>query len=125
MSENTIGLPDVNVRSDAADETTPLTIDHKHDCIRDYIKRGLSIIPVKSGSKEAAVNWKAYQQVRATEDEVWDWFINNPRWNIGIVTGPVSGIVGIDVDGEIGHKQLESIGDLPITPRVSTARGVH
>ena len=50
-------------------------------------------------------------------------------WNchnyVGIVTGPVSGIVVVDVDGAEGEASLAALGELPPTPTVRTGKGRH
>lgn len=52
------------------------------------------------------------------------------RWpdaNVGIVTGPRSGLLVLDVDGEVGRSSLAELervhGPLPVTPRVRTGSG--
>jgi hypothetical protein len=41
------------------------------------------------------------------------------------VTGAISGIVVLDLDGEEGEASLNSLGHLPVTPKVRTGRGHH
>jgi hypothetical protein len=69
--------------------------------------------------------WKAWQARLPTLDEVvgqWDLV---PAANVGIVLGPVSGLVGVDVDGEEGERILGELsgGDLPRTLAFTTGRG--
>ena len=71
----------------------------------NYLRKGLSVIPLKSPSmvrkdlseqefirqcKMPLVGWKEYQSRRPTEEEVAGWFDKWPDANIGIVTGAVS-----------------------------------
>lgn len=58
-----------------------------------YLRAGLSIIPiVRGGSKSPAVStWKKYQQRRATESKLRQWFDNNAGYGIAILGGAVSG----------------------------------
>lgn len=66
-----------------------------------YLKMGLSVIPLKPKSKIAAIDWKEYQKRRATDTEVRAWFATQP-FNVGIVTGSVSNLVVLDLDGPNG-----------------------
>jgi putative DNA primase/helicase len=53
------------------------------------------------------------------------WWERWPAANVGIATGPESGIFVLDVDGEDGQeslKALESLGELPKTLRAHTGR---
>lgn len=65
----------------------------------DYVAAGLSVIPVGRG-KRPTTRWKSYQERKATEDELRQWFDNpNDLVGIGIVTGAVSGnLETIDID---------------------------
>jgi hypothetical protein len=69
--------------------------------------------------------WKQWQNRLPTLDDVvaqWDVV---PAANVGVVLGPVSGLVGVDVDGDEGERILEeaSGGDLPRTLTFTTGRG--
>lgn len=48
-----------------------------------------------------------------------------PLANIGIATGSGSGLVVLDVDGELGEASLAKYPPLPAAPEVVTARGRH
>ncbi len=54
---------------------------------------------------------------------------SNPQFNIGIATGPRSGVLGLDIDGEKGEATLAELerkhGPLPVGAQVRTARGRH
>jgi hypothetical protein len=106
-----------------------------------YVARGWSVLPLcppdhagvgaehsrrcDSPGKAPLVPWKAYQSRRPTTDEVCDWWDTWPTANVGVVMGPVSGLVGIDVDGEGGERRLAEFsgGDLPETLEFSTPNG--
>ncbi len=53
-----------------------------------------------------------------------EWFDTWPDSNVGIVTGAVSGIVVLDVDGTDGEESIKSL-NLPPTVGVKTRRGRH
>jgi hypothetical protein len=80
------------------------------DYIEAYISRGFSIIPIHYRTKIPAVGWKPYTAAHPTQDEVSAWFLNGDERNVGIVTGGISGIVAIDIDGEAGLEQLARYG---------------
>jgi hypothetical protein len=89
-----------------------------------YQKRNLSVIPVKP-NKKSFIKWEEYQRRIAEPDEIRAWF---KRWhdaNIGIVTGKVSGNVGvIDIDDETGRHEInELLPDSYLTPVSETPSG--
>ena len=54
------------------------------------------------------------------------WGERWPDANLGIATGPVSGLVVVDVDGPEGEAALRKLGlALPPTLEVQTGRGRH
>jgi len=63
-----------------------------------YADLGWSIIPIKPYNKESLVEWKKYQNVRASKEQITEWFEQYPDANIAVVTGAISGIVVIDID---------------------------
>jgi beta-phosphoglucomutase-like phosphatase (HAD superfamily) len=68
---------------------------------RQYLEKGLSVIPLKPRGKEPLVPWKQYQERLPTEEEIEKWFGSGKEANIGIVTGRVSrNLVVIDFDNE-------------------------
>ncbi len=59
---------------------------------RRLVAGGRSIIPVqRDGSKAPTVPWKPYQQHRASEAELTQWFGNGARPGLAIIAGAVSG----------------------------------
>lgn len=72
-------------------------------------------------------SWKWYQHRRATADEIRAWWARWPDANVGIVTGAVSGIVVLDVDGAAGLVSLAKLeaehGPLPPAPTAITGAG--
>jgi len=93
----------------------------------DYIARGLSVIPLKPNSKEAAIRWAEFQERRPTPEEVVNWWRNGNDYGIGIVSGKVSNLVVLDIDDEAKFSvALKTIGEtLPDTPTVRTRKGWH
>lgn len=90
-----------------------------------YLELGWSVIPVACETKKPLIAWKEYQARRATVDEVVAWWRQWPAANIGVVTGAVSGLIVLDIDGEAGEASLARCGPLPLTPMVRTGKGRH
>ena len=94
---------------------------------------GVSVIPLNPrpepdpdgrAKKPALASWEPYQSALATEDEARQWWNMRSRRGMAVVTGAVSGVVVVDLDGveavAWGHEHL------PVTPaRVRTHRGEH
>jgi len=62
-----------------------------------YCNKGFSVIPVKK-DKRAYVDWKDYQNRRATIAEIEAWWKVLPDAQIAIVTGEISNISVVDID---------------------------
>ena len=85
----------------------------------DYHRGGWCPIPIKEKSKEPnLLELRPYLNRRATKEELGAW-----SWSgVGIVTGPLSGVLVLDVDGPEGEAELRKHGH-PATPMVRTASG--
>lgn len=82
------------------------------------------MIPIEPRGKRPLVSWTGYQRRTASEEEVRAWWTRWPDANIGIVTGRVSGIVVVDVDGTAGSGSLRNRA-IPPTVVCATGRGHH
>lgn len=91
-------------------------MSEKYIKAKEYIDKGLSVIPVGK-NKKPIIAWKEFTQRYATDEELKEWFIHND-YNIGIVTGKISGITVVDIDGKIDV-------DLPDTLEAKTPKGKH
>ena len=67
-----------------------------------YLRLGWSVIPLRYGEKVPTLAWQVFQHRRAEEDEIRSWFKRWGRINLGIVTGPISGLVVLDIDPRHG-----------------------
>ena len=120
-----IGLPPRHPRRFPQDFTGVAHNDWREMAI-DYLYRGFSVIPV--AGKEPLVRWKRYQTSRATELELADWYKSHPGCGIAIVTGSLSNLVVVDIDGDLeaGMRLLADAGvEVPETTRVRSAHGYH
>jgi hypothetical protein len=106
-----------------------------------YLARGWSAIPVcppqhqgcseqhkkacKRPGKAPCWPWEAYQHRLATEKELHLFWAKNSHCNVGVCLGPVSGILGLDVDGSLGQQLLAELsgGQLPPTLTFKTPGG--
>ena len=84
-----------------------------------YRRWGWATIPTKPRSKEPNLReLRPYLTRKATQEEIGSW-----TWpGVGIVTGPLSSVLVLDVDGPEGEAELRKHGH-PITPMARTARG--
>lgn len=100
-----------------------------------YVDAGLSIIPIRPGSKEPAeciMTWKAFQKRRPEAQEIRRWFSKSNN-GIAVLGGKISGgLVIIDLESEEAYTQFqenagvittaETIEQLPV---VATGKGFH
>ena len=99
---------------------------NKPEMAKKYIELGRSIIPLQANDKKPIGSWTKYQTERMTPDEAFDYFTKNPDANMGMVTGEISGISVIDIDGKEGFDALNDAKiRLPDTTIVKTPRGWH
>src|SRR3984893_18440882 len=121
-------------------------IDRPH-CLRaalDYEKRGFSVILLHGivdgrctcrdancgspGKHPIGRSWKGAQTKRATAAELEKAFSHYPYANVGIVTGAISGLVVIDLDGSEGMTSCTKVmagQEPPKVPTVKTGGGCH
>lgn len=94
----------------------------------DYLARGWSVIPMFEKAKQPAMAWKVYQRKCASDTTLREWFDDSRNYNVGIVTGVLSGLVVLDVDPRHGgNKSLRELerehGPLPKTMSSVTGGG--
>lgn len=94
-----------------------------------YLQDGWSVIPLESRGKKPRVDWKPYQSIPATREQVNVWWKQWPDANVGIVTGTISDLLVLDIDGEEGNATLTGLekthGPLPLTRTAKTGKGRH
>ena len=84
------------------------TIQSRETAALEYHHLGWSVIPLRPGEKVPMLTWQKFQDCLADDDEIRGWFKRWPEANIGIVTGPVSGLVVLDID--VRHGGEHSFG---------------
>jgi bifunctional DNA primase/polymerase-like protein/DnaB helicase-like protein len=75
---------------------------------RKYLELGWSIIPIEPKGKRPLIKWEEFQSRRASEAEVLEWLEQWPEMNVGLVTGQLSGVAVVDLDGPEGIKHGHS-----------------
>lgn len=75
--------------------------------------------------KLPTVRWKQHQTVRLTAEELAAIWARNPLLNVGVVCGPVSGIVMVDIDTDQGEEAWQELsqGGMSPTWEFGTGRG--
>jgi len=94
------------------------------DTATSYLDMGFSIVPLRPQSKKPTIKWKEYQSRLPTRDEVEGWKQQFPNANIAIVTGKISNLVVLDIDGQEGKDSIIRLGGISNeTPIVRTGNG--
>ena len=92
----------------------------------DLAGRGLFVFPLKPGAKEPATK-HGFHDASRNPYQLEAWWSDNCRENIGIATGAKSGVLVIDLDGDVGiasFARYVALG-LPPTWCALTAGGAH
>lgn len=88
---------------------------------KNYLKHGLSVIPLKEQSKTPLVAWTIFQKEKPDEHLINSWFTDT-SYNLAIVTGTISNLVVLDCDTEEAVN-LANLKGLPKTACQKTGRG--
>ena len=89
-----------------------------------YYEKGLNVIPLAEGTKipVSGFDLKYYFNHRATEENIESWFKDN-NCNIACVTGAISNIAVLDLDGMAGRQAIQSyLPEMFSTPVSRTPR---
>lgn len=91
----------------------------------DYLNRGFSIMPLSKDKRPLLKTWKQFQTTHPSNTIVKYWWTQSPDANVGIITGRLSNLTVIDVDGNKGG--FESLKKLGISSQfvVVTGNGLH
>lgn len=82
-----------------------------------YAALGLCVMPLRG--KMPLLSWKKFQDEKPSNEQLQSW--DNTNHNIGIITGHISGIFVVDIDGEYPSHWPE----MPKTWTVKTSKGLH
>jgi hypothetical protein len=134
--ENAGGIDVNSVESKKYDDDVCPQFDQDHVCelteateifaqALDYKQKELSVIALVSRSKKPQLlKWEEYQHVMANDEQLNQWFsIPSNHNNVGIITGAVSKILVIDIDGQEAqerfHKKIKEIQDKEILTTIN------
>ena len=84
-----------------------------YDYAISYTEKWFSVICLKPKSKQPSIpSWKPFTISKASKEQLESWFKNTAN-NIGIVTGKISSIFVIDIDGQQAYnffiQKIESL----------------
>jgi hypothetical protein len=109
----------------------------------DYARRGFSVVLLHgvvdghctcrkqgcgSPGKHPIDSWMGAQTKRATPEQLEKAFSHHPHANVGIVTGAISGLLVVDLDGPAGMSSCMKVmagKEPPQVPTVRTGGGYH
>ena len=93
-------------------------------CMLDYRRRGISMVPQAPGEKKPLIRWKEYRQRLPRRDEIEYWHAMWPDAGVAAVLGPLSGLLVIDVDGpEAQQALIDHLGSVPLAPMALSGSG--
>lgn len=80
-----------------------------------YLKNKFSPIPIRYGQKQPAItNWTKYAKTYLSADDITQW--SNAQHNIGICTGQLSGVIGLDLDADYDNTHAKLLSIVPDSP---------
>ncbi len=118
---------------------TAATGNHLLDAALTYAGRGWAVIPLHSPAGGACScrnpsctspgkhprTPHGLKDASTSPEQIRSWWRVWPDANVGVVTGVLSGIVVLDIDGAAGDQGIESEGWNRPTPTALTGRGRH
>lgn len=124
----TIGLaPRVSRARVGPCEALSRQYDVRDEALR-LAQAGRSVLLLRPRTKQPGHAWRKWQKTRMTVGEIQEAFTKNHGANLGVVTGQISNLVVLDLDGDhdAALRALEEqVGPLPTTTVVKTGRGRH
>jgi hypothetical protein len=88
-----------------------------------YSRLGWSVIPIKPRDKRPLIKWEKFQEKRAVEKQIRNWWKKNPNANIGVITGLISDFIAIDIDSQKGREEyIAAFGELHGTITQTTGK---
>lgn len=90
----------------------------------NLISRGWSIVPIKRGTKRPPIkNWGMYANRHPEKSEIIGW-IKNGWIDFGVMCGPISNLIVVDID-DISAREWAMSNGLSGGPVVATGKGYH
>jgi hypothetical protein len=93
----------------------------------ELLDQGFAVVPIHPKTKHPPMPWGHYvdSNTPPTEERVEELFTEYPDANVGIITGPLSGVVVVDCDTPEARDYAEEIGLTNTPVRVKTKKGWH
>jgi hypothetical protein len=95
---------------------------------RALAEKGLAVFPCLPRDKRPATP-RGLKDATTDPLAIEAWWQQEPSYNVAVVTGSISGIFVVDIDGEDAEDELRRLealhGELPATVESITARGRH
>jgi RecA-family ATPase len=92
------------------------------DAAHEYLEKGFPVIPLRG--KKPLIKWERYQHELPTHEDITKWWSEFPNANVGIVTGAISKLVVVDMDGPEGEAWVDN--NMPRTSVYQkTGKGKH
>lgn len=88
------------------------------------IDRGFCIMPIKKRDKRPPLVWEKYQNEKPDEETMEVWLESYADFNIAVITGAVSDVFVLDIDGPEGKESVKE-KHLPPTLVAKTGKGFH
>ena len=94
------------------------------DMVDKYRGLGFCVMPIKKRDKRPMLPWEKWKNTKPTDQEIDGWKQSYADCNIAIITGRVSNIVVLDIDGAEGFEAIRG-KELPPTHVAKTGKGRH
>ena len=89
-----------------------------------YHVKGYNVLPVGADKRPAISSWKQWQTEQQSPDLVMEWFSDDTKQNVAIITGKISGITVVDIDTKGGQPQADAMrARFPLTRTIKTPSG--
>lgn len=91
-----------------------------------YHANGYNVLPVGQDKRPVVKEWKRWQTEQQTDEQVLAWF-QDPKTNVAIITGKISGITVVDIDAKGNEANATAmLARFPVTYTVKTpSKGYH
>ena len=87
------------------------------------LNQNISVVASRRDDKRPVSNWTEYQKRLPTKEELETWFKQDPNYNIGIITGPISGLFVLDIESSVEINEFLKSHPVPPTTTVRTGSG--
>ena len=98
--------------------------------IRQYLKLGLAVMPIRERTKLPVGLWEQHAQERPTAAQWNEWWREYPACNVAVVYAASAApdgaqLICMDTDSEAAETWVREQRPLPPTPTVKTHKGYH